>query len=527
MHPLLLAAACKGDLRELTYLLNGGETQAQPDMKPSQDFLDQVAAYASGRCSNGSLGFQQAAADLEEGTSVVQAPSPASLLEGVTVEGDTALHVVAANGDGDIFLSCADLIHGKDRTFLSKQNNKGDTPLHCAVRAGNSKMVSHVVGLARSESMLEDLLRKENRSQETVLHEAVRIGHSQIVIDLLEADPELACFPMEGVSPLYLAISLKQETIAETLHEESKDKVLSYSGPNGQNALHAAVLRGPVLTRRLLEWNKDLATKVDENGSTPLHFAAGCQSRSRTVLSEISQLLEASTAALYQPDHQGFFPIHVAASVGARDIVALFVEKCHSSSRLRDAKGRTFLHVAVEKEQWSVVAFACDQNASLACILNTQDNDGNTALHLAVKAMHLRMVCILLGRRDVNMNLTNAKGQTPLDTAKYMIPPGWSGRKDSARHIHYLLGYIGATSGVSRQDDCKENCDNIQGVISDNETKQAKMLKESSQSLLVGSVLVATVTFGAAFAMPGGYRQDDHPNGGTPTLVGAIRLMDS
>lgn len=44
--------------------------------------------------------------------------------------------------------------------------------------------------------------------------------------------------------------------------------------------------------------------------------------------------------------------------------------------------------------------------------------------------------------------------------------------------------------------------------------------KEGSQSLCIGSVLIATVTFGASFAMPGGYRADDHTNGGTPTLVG-------
>ena len=142
------------------------------------------------------------------------------------------------------FMNCAELIHGKDRTFLSKQNTKGDTPLHCAVRAGNSRMVSHLVDLARTEGTLEDLLRKENCSKETVLHEAVRIGDDQIVKSLLTADPELACFPKEGTSALYLAISLEEYNIAETLHEESKDKVVSYLGPNGQNALHAAVLRG-------------------------------------------------------------------------------------------------------------------------------------------------------------------------------------------------------------------------------------------------------------------------------------------
>jgi hypothetical protein len=31
--------------------------------------------------------------------------------------------------------------------------------------------------------------------------------------------------------------------MAQILHEESKDGFLSYSGPDGQNALHAVVLR--------------------------------------------------------------------------------------------------------------------------------------------------------------------------------------------------------------------------------------------------------------------------------------------
>ncbi|XP_039834366.1 ankyrin-1-like [Panicum virgatum] len=180
---------------ELSYLLD----REQP--APSQDFLELLAAYTSGCCPNGSsLGLQRpAAADLEQGTTV-EAPSPASLLQGVTMEGDTALHVVAANGDSEVFMNCADLIHRKDRTFLSKQNTKGDTPLHCAVRAGNSQMLSHLADLARSDGMLEDLVRKENCSKETVLHEAVRIGDDQIVKSLLTADPELACFPMDGTT---------------------------------------------------------------------------------------------------------------------------------------------------------------------------------------------------------------------------------------------------------------------------------------------------------------------------------------
>ena len=45
-------------------------------------------------------------------------------------------------------------------------------------------------------------------------------------------------------------------------------------------------------------------------------------------------------------------------------------------------------------------------------------------------------------------------------------------------------------------------------------------VKEGTGSLCIGSVLIATVTFAASFAIPGGYRADDHTNGGTPTLAG-------
>ena len=63
-----------------------------------------------------------------------------------------------------------------------------------------------------------------------------------MVIRLMEEDSELAGFPRDGASPLYLAILLDEVSIARSLHDMS-DGNLSCGGPNGQNALHAAVLR--------------------------------------------------------------------------------------------------------------------------------------------------------------------------------------------------------------------------------------------------------------------------------------------
>jgi ankyrin repeat protein len=199
--------------------------------------------------------------DVEEGTT-----SAASLLESVTMEGDNALHLLAANGangDGEnVEDDCAKFIHNQGKSLLYKKNNKGDTPLHCAVRAGKSLLASCLTGLAKEDGKVQDLLRNLNNNNETALHEAVRRGDKIVVKELMRTDPELASFPTNGVSPLYLAIQLIDDTtilqkedkadrsegdeksMAQTLHDESKG-LLSYSGPNGQNALHAAVLRGP------------------------------------------------------------------------------------------------------------------------------------------------------------------------------------------------------------------------------------------------------------------------------------------
>ena len=194
------------------------------------------------------------------------------------------------------------------------------------------------------------------------------------------------------------------------------------------------------LTKKLLKWNKnkDLTTERDANGSTPLHFAAGLPGAGNRG-SACIQVFDATTSVLYLPDNDGLSPIHVAAAAKAASAaasaniflklpIAKFVSKCPSSAGLRDAKGRTFLHVAVEKKNVRVVGYACSDR-SLAWILNMQDNQGNTALHLAVKDGSLDIFCLLFGNRQVNLNLTNEDRQTPLDIARYNVRPSFYDEK--------------------------------------------------------------------------------------------------
>uniref|UniRef100_M8AZQ6 Uncharacterized protein n=1 Tax=Aegilops tauschii TaxID=37682 RepID=M8AZQ6_AEGTA len=367
-HEPLLSSACSGAWQDLEYLLNRGHGQPHPSMNSSTNIHDLLTAYGSHSCSDKGASMQKASDDVE---ALLNLPSGStvSLLDGVTIEGGTALHVVATYGESDGFLRSADIIHSKANHLLFAHNKNGDTPLHCAARAGMSRMVRHLITLARDENTgvnrVKELLEVENSLKETALHQAVRIVNNDIVKLLMEENSELASFPKDGTSPLYLAILLEEDIIVETLYNASHMK-LSYSGQNGQNALHAAVLRGT-------------------------------------------------------------------------------------------------------------------------------------------------------GNRHTHLNLSNNIGQTPLDISLYGIPPGIFDDQISEAKIHFALTVVNARSGGSRRDHFEEN---YTRQLKYDETEQLEKAKEPTQTLCIGVALVATATFTVTFALPGGYKADEHINGGTPTLAG-------
>lgn len=428
---------------------------------------------------------------------------------------DSILHVVAACGDNAEFLESASVIHSKAKHLLDAGNNKGDTPLHCAARAGRIKMVSHLIHLATAEggdARMKAVLRKQNKKGETALHEALRLADRKMVramvTKLLEVDAELARLPIaNGTSPLYLAVSLGHDDIAELLH--SKDKELSYSGPDGQNVLHVAVLRSQGMTNKLLEWNMDLSKQGDQrNGSTPLHFAASCGFDQAVV-----SLINADKCSAYRPDNTGSLPIHVANKAS---VVRVLLEKCPDCFELHDAQGRTFLHVAVRDKKDALFHCVFDlfrashQVSRFASIMDMQDNEGNTGLHLAVLAGSVQTLHSLLWIKEIQLNLPNNNGQTALDLALSKKPTVHTYGLDSWHQIHSLLEAIGAKYGAHLEE---------HGPVL-NEEEQSRRINNYAPTIGIVSALLVTVSFTAAFAVPGGYRTDDDQHkGGTPVLA--------
>ncbi|XBH88086.1 hypothetical protein VPH35_075415 [Triticum aestivum] len=511
MDPELLMAVNNGDHKHLRRLLGGEDDQAASPATAAAIVvnIDRHATVSS------------------------------AILQGVTPDGDSALHAVAASGDGDRYLESAKVIYGKAGHLLGARNRGGSTPLHRAARAGNSQMLSLLIELARADgtSRVETILRTQNGVGETALHEAIRGDHASAVDVLMTADPCLARHHLvNAASPLFLAVSLCRYGMAQKLYE--RDNQLSYSGPGGQNVLHAAVLRNKDMVELLIGWNTQLTKQRDQYGSTPLHFALSVLERHPhgmlpiyavpvmkgkdiTTLLNIEeppleltrQLLEADALSAYEPDKKGSFPIHIAASSNRLSAIIILVTRYPGCASLRDADGRTFLHIAVKKKRFDIVWYVC-QTPMFSSILNTQDNEGNSALHLAVEAGNLWTFACLFVNKHIDLNLLNNKQHTPREVSISSIPTGLYCFLNSRILIQEALMSANATCDICRRDDDVEEEHNPK-LQAANEEKGSKVVSDSTQFLSFGIVLVITMAFGATFALPGGYKTDE----GTPALA--------
>uniref|UniRef100_A0A0D9XCK0 PGG domain-containing protein n=1 Tax=Leersia perrieri TaxID=77586 RepID=A0A0D9XCK0_9ORYZ len=434
-------------------------------------------------------------------------------LRQISADGDSLLHVLAASGGNQNYRECAMMINEMDETLVSECNSNGETALDCAAKAGHINMVLHLLHLERKRDRLlsdavreKDIIKKTNGQWETQLHKAVRQRDAGELRILKQEDGDLARIPdIHGTSPLYLAISLGYSDMFEEIISTFRD-VLCYDGPNGQNALHAAVLRSADLTMSVLRMYGDLRTKADYSGSTPLHFAA-----SVGVPGTTSSLLDRDINSVWKKaDNKGLCPIHIAASVGVMDPIYSLVR---INSSLRDAKGRTLLHIAVENGKCNVVKFICREPTPIyKDILNMKDNDGNTALHLAVRKRDKSIFGHLLGNRDVELNHVNMDGYTPLDLAsKIKVEHPFSPPQNPTEWMIRALAHSGAQFSPRRRDEF------IDASNSEKKQEHGTKLAESTESVLVASALIATLTFAAAFTLPGSYKTDKL-KAGTPVL---------
>ena len=161
--------------------------------------------------------------------------------------------------------------------------------------------------------------------------------------------------------------------------------------------------------------------KADDFGRTPLHYAAYFDSL------EVVNLFLNDTISLiaYKLDKQGMSALHISAKKGHCDVMSAILQNFPFTCELLDNKGRTALHHAVESGSTNAVKILLSSSA-FQDLINEQENDeGNTAMHLAAIKRRYKVLILLAGDRRVAKSATNKEGKTTADIIQFDKQPPW------------------------------------------------------------------------------------------------------
>ncbi|KAK3040788.1 hypothetical protein RJ639_029132, partial [Escallonia herrerae] len=271
-----------------------------------------------------------------------------------------------------------------------------------------------------------------------LMYTAASAGDVSFVQELLERDPLLVFGEGEyGVTDImYAAARSKNSEVFRLLLDGS---VSSWSfesirgEPQGEipsvfrwemmnRAVHAAARGGNLeILKELLGDCLDVLAYRDAQGSTVLHTASG-----RGQIEVVKDLL-ASYNIIYAADNQGNTALHMAAYRGHLPVVQVLISGAPSSVYLPNNYGDNFLHMAVagfrtpgfrrlDQQIELMKQLVCGKFLNMQDVINLRNNDGRTALHMAViENIQCDLVELLMTVPSINLNIRDADGMTPLD----------------------------------------------------------------------------------------------------------------
>ncbi|KAL3742754.1 hypothetical protein ACJRO7_018122 [Eucalyptus globulus] len=409
-------------------------------------------------------------------------------------------------------------------SLLWQGNYKGDTPFHIAAKVGSCGAVRMFTDLSKSLHWVvenrqgdacKELFRKQNLQKDTALHYAIRGGHDLMVELLIGEDPQL-CDITNAVdeSPLYLAVdrglSRTIELILGTLSLSS-----SHKGPKGLTALHAGISLSLTSWEKIMEKRPEAIKEKDDLGWTPLHYVAYLGK-----VEAVRLLLQHDTSVAYELDKAGESALHLAAFHGCINVIDELVRSCPDACDIINTKGQSALHAAIIGGQNKVVEYILGM-PNLENLINEQDNDGNTALHLAALHKEYGIISILAEDKRVDRLTKNKDHFTALDICSAHQEASISAKM--ARQM--LKGSYGIPSfQVWFTEHGKKRLDEqfVQGQPSVSINTGSNIANRDNFGLskrgimdmqLLVAGLIATVTFTAAFTVPGGYNNDGPDRG--------------
>ncbi|XP_057640199.1 E3 ubiquitin-protein ligase MIB2 isoform X1 [Chionomys nivalis] len=251
-------------------------------------------------------------------------------------QGRTALQVAAYLGQVELVQLLL-----QARASVDLLDDEGNTALHYAA-LGNQPEATRVLLSAGCG------VDARNGTRSTALHVAVQRGFLEVVKTLCERGCDVNLPDAHADTPLHSAISAGAgaSSIVEVLTEVPGIDVTA-TNSQGFTLLHHASLKGHVLAvRKILARARQLVDAKKEDGFTALHLAA-------------------------LNDH--------------REVAQVLIREGRCDVNVRNRKLQSPLHLAVQQAHVGLVPLLVDAG----CSVNTEDEEGDTALHVALQRHQL------------------------------------------------------------------------------------------------------------------------------------------
>lgn len=275
------------------------------------------------------------------------------------------------------------------------------------------------VGMA--ERLLEqgvDLSIQDYRGQ-TPLHLSCQSGRTTFSRRLLDMGADIEARETRGYTPLALVVSVipdkSIQDIITLLLERGAD--IEARDIYGLTPLALAVERGsPEVVKLLLDMGANINART-KTGQTPLARAIlSCQKDKIDLLFEMGADMDAK-------DNSGRTILSLAAMGPARgDIVECIIKERLSLINVVDHGGRSPLWWAIDSGSLEVVEVLLRNGAGFGKSINDKDTCGMTLLIMAIKCGHLDIVKSLLQCPEIDPDLADSYGTTPLSLATRIVP---------------------------------------------------------------------------------------------------------
>nr|KJB78135.1 hypothetical protein B456_012G179800 [Gossypium raimondii] len=220
---------------------------------------------------------------------------------------------------------------------------------------------------------IREMLRITDQESDTALHVAAQYGDDEMVEGLLELeDPDFSYSANKNQkTPLYLAAEIGNRGVLSVLLDKSKSA--GQGGPHGRTALHAAAMAEDAeATKIILKKKGNLTTERDEDGHTPLHYAAH-----KCCSSVVEELLKWDASAAYVCDRKlGMTPLLMAARQGHLQISQKIHSFCPDCCENVDKRGWNLLHFLafrVYRPRIAIYFFTLSRKMECASIRNLMD----------------------------------------------------------------------------------------------------------------------------------------------------------